>query len=140
GDTSYVSAQYEICQLQHQRWSKVKSDPVTAEPIAAELQKSVDRFLSLAKSAGDGERRLKASLLAIDTLQSAAKPETSRVASLLGGAAAVIEHLAPDHPSVIEYEYRRLQLAQSSGDASSLQAAGKWIVMHGAGTAYELPA
>ena len=47
GEPTYVSAQYEICQLQYQRWSKAKYDAAKAERVAAELVKSVEQYLAL---------------------------------------------------------------------------------------------
>jgi hypothetical protein len=139
-DVTYLSAQYEICQLQYQRWNKVKADAATAQPIALELLKYVEQFLSLAKDEADAELRLKATLLAVDVLDSASAPDSKRIALLLDGAAAASQQLAPDHPAVIEYQYRRLRQHQRSGDASGLRAAGQWIVTNGGGTQYELPA
>jgi tetratricopeptide (TPR) repeat protein len=62
------------------------------------------------------------------------------VKSLLANVSQSIDRLPPSNPAVVEYQYRRLQLAQKTGDASALSAAGEWIVQYGEGTAYELPA
>jgi hypothetical protein len=139
-DPTYSSAQYELCQLHYQVWSKAKADPAKAEPPAAELLKTVDRFLSLADKNGDDERRLKASLLAVDVLQWSLKPDQSRVSSLLNSVAKAATHLDPKNPAAVEYQYRRLQAAQKAGDNEAVHQAADAIAQHGAGTPYELPA
>jgi tetratricopeptide (TPR) repeat protein len=139
-DPNYIAAQYEICQLQHQLWTKAKADPAKAAPVAVDLLKTADRFLASADKAGDWERRLKASLLAIDVLLSEPVPDQPRLASLLAAAAPAAENLDPRSTAVIEYQYRRLQLAQRAGDQHAARSASQWIAQHGGGSVYELPA
>jgi hypothetical protein len=139
GQPTYVSAQYEICQLQHELWTKTKSDAAKSERLAAELLKAVERFLALNSGETD-ERRLKAVLLAVDALQSAPSPSSARIRFLLGQVSPVVDRLDPSNGAVIEYQYRRMQLAQNENDQSSVVKSGKWIVDYGAGTPYELPA
>jgi tetratricopeptide (TPR) repeat protein len=139
GNASYLSAQYELCQLRYQLWSKAKSEPAKAEPLGADLLKTVDRFLAMSDKANDNERRLKAALLAVDVLQSAPSVDQARVTALLTSVANAVNHLDAKNPAVIEYQYRRLQLAQRTGDVSALKQAAAWIADHGTGTQYELP-
>src|SRR5262249_35047382 len=87
GEPTYVSAQYEICQLQYQLWSKAKSDAAKADRQTAELVKVVERFLALSGGTNDGERRIKVALLAVDALQSAAAADSTRIKSLLTNVA-----------------------------------------------------
>ncbi len=140
GDANYASAQYEICQLQYQLWSKVKGDVGKAKPLAAEVLRSVDVFLAATEKEREGSRRLKASLLAVDVLLSGATPRWERVGMLLTGAAAAAEQQEAKSPAAIEYQYRRMQLAEHRGDTASVQRAAEQIVRTGVGTAYELPA
>jgi hypothetical protein len=139
-DANYVSAQYEICQLQYQLWAKVKADPKKAAPLAAEVIKSAESFLAGASKEGDAERRLKAALLAVDVLSADAAANQPRIASLLQGAAEASENVAASNPAAAEYHYRRLQLAQKSGDQATANAAAQWIAANGSGSPYELPA
>src|SRR5207244_11759869 len=120
GEATYIAAQYEICQLQYERLSKVKSDAAKAAPVVVDLLKSVERFLSLAISPSDGERRLKAGLLAVDALQATEKADAARMKSLLDGAAVVVERLAPENPSVVRYQCRRLELAYTAAHTATL--------------------
>jgi hypothetical protein len=140
GDANYASAQYEICQLQYQLWSKVKGDSGKAKPLAAEVLKAVDGFISASDTNRDGLRRLKASLLAVDVLLNDATPAWERVGALLTSVAAAAEQLEANSAAAIEYQYRRMQLAEHRGDGASVQQAAMQIVRNGAGTAYELPA
>lgn len=140
GEPSYAAAQFEICQLQFQLWNKGKSDAAKAEPIAADLLKSVDRYLSLPSKNTEPERRIKAVLLAVDVLQSEAKPERGHIASLMSSVSQAVEAVSPSSLPAVEYQYRRLQLAQSTGDAAAASSAADWIATHGTGTPYELPA
>ena len=139
GDPNYAAAQYEIVQLQHQLWSQVKSEPAKAASLAAELLRTADRFLAAASS-GDDERRLKASLLAIDVLLAGASPDDSRVNRLLAAVAEAAASADPRSPAAVEYQYRKLQAAQRRGDELAARDAADAIARHGGGTPYELPA
>ncbi len=139
GDPNYPAAQYEIVQLQHQLWSQVKSEPAKAASLAVELLRAADRFLAAA-GAGDDERRLKASLLAIDVLLAGSSPDFARVARLLVASADAAGRADPRSPAAVEYQYRRLQAAQRSGDEQAAREAAGAIARHGGGTPYELPA
>ncbi len=139
GDVNYASAQYEICQLHYQLWSKVKGDAGKAKPLAAEVLKSVDVFLAASEKDREGSRRLKASLLAVDVLLSAATPAWERIGALLTSVAAAEQQEAKS-AAAVEYQYRRMQLAEHRGDGVSVQRAAEQIVRQGTGTAYELPA
>lgn len=139
-DPNFVSAQYEICQLQYQLWTKAKADPGKAAPVAAEVLKTSDRFLSGTTKEGDWERRLRATLLAVDVLSAESPPNQQRIAALLREAAPAAENVASSNPASIEYQYRRLQLAQKSGDQETVNTAAQWIATNGSGSPYELPA
>jgi hypothetical protein len=140
GDPSYLSAQYELSQLRYQLWSKSKALRAQGDRLAVELLATVDRFLAAADKSSDGQRRLKAALLAIDVLQSSPNPDPSQVSSLLASVAKAADELEPKNPTASEYQYRRLQHAQKSGDSDTASAAANWIARHGAGSPYELPA
>ncbi|HEX5103663.1 MAG TPA: hypothetical protein VFV87_07635, partial [Pirellulaceae bacterium] len=151
GDPNYVSAQYEICQLQYQLWSRARTplspggrgaggEGAMAAAIAAELLTTADRFLAGAVEEGDWERKLKAALLALDVLWSQSPPNQQRIEALLREAAKAAENLDPSNAALVEYHYRRLQLAQKSGDKETLQAAAQWISKNGVGSPYELAA
>lgn len=139
-DPNYASAQYEICLLQHQLWSAAKSDSAKASPLAADVLKTADRFLAMADRTSDFERRLKAALVSSDILLAASPPEEARVKQLLASVAEAAAHVDPADSTALEYQYRRLQLAQRAGDAKSMHAAAESIARHGSGSPYELPA
>ncbi len=139
-EPTYVSAQFEICQLQYQLWTKAKTDATRSKRVVGDLVKAVERFLALSSGASDAERRMKAALLAVDALESQPSPETASIKSLLGRVAPLVDALQPQSAAVIEYQYRRLQLAQRDNDSTAAKVAGQWIVENGAGTPYELPA
>src|SRR5206468_3415199 len=88
----------------------------------------------------EAERRLKVALLASDVLMSAAVPDHARVSAVLDSVASAAAGADPNNPFTIEYQYRRLQLAQKRGDHDAIQRAARFIGEHGAGTPYELPA
>ena len=140
GDPNYISAQYEICQLKYQLWAKVKADARQAAPLAADVLKAADTFLAGADKDGDWERRLKATLLAVDVHSVDATANQSRIAGLLRNAENAAENVAASNPAAAEYQYRRLQLAQKSGDQTAVSEAAQWIAAHGGGSPYELPA
>ncbi len=139
-DPGYISAQYEISQLQYQLWNKARANAVNARPLAAELLKTVDHFLALADQDREAPRRLKSALLAIDVLLSGAEPTWDRARDLLTSVAKAAAAQDLKSAAALEFQYRRLQLADHSGDAATAIAAAEEIVRHGAGTVYELPA
>jgi hypothetical protein len=140
GDPNYVSAHYEICQLKYQLWAKAKADARQAGPLAADVLKAADTFLAGANKDGDWERRLKATLLAVDVLSADATANQSRIAALLRDAADTAENIAPSNPAAVEYHYRRLQLAQKTGDQETVNSAAQFIAANGSGSPFELPA
>src|SRR5947209_3794660 len=73
-------------------------------------------------------------------LQSAKAPDSTRIKSLLAIVAPAVDRLELTNLTVVEYQYRRLQIAQTANDAQAIKFAGEWIVRHGSGTPYELPA
>jgi hypothetical protein len=139
-DPNYVASLYEICQLRYQLWSRVKSDASKAAPLAAELVAAVDRYLAASTRQASDERTLRAVLIAAEVLLADKNPDTARVERLLRRVESLAASLAPSHAAAAEYQYRVLQIAERTGDASRLSAAAQWIVEHGAGTPYELPA
>ncbi|MDX1948379.1 MAG: hypothetical protein SFU86_23520 [Pirellulaceae bacterium] len=139
-DANYAAALYELCQLRHQLWTKAKADPAKAAPLADELLKVVDRFLAATAKEGDADRKLRATLLAVDALLAVAEPDLARVASYLRGAATAAEQAGTASNSAAEYHYRRLQLAQRTNDADTQADAARWIVANARGSTFELPA
>ena len=109
-DATYLSAQYELCQLRYQLWSKAKAEPAKADPLATDVLKSVDRFLALSQKGDDAERRLKAALLGVDVIQAATKTDQARIMALLNSVGNAADQVEPTNTAVVEYHYRRLQL------------------------------
>ena len=138
-DATYLSAQYELCQLRYQLWSKAKAEPAKADPLATDVLKSVDRFLALSQKGDDAERRLKAALLGVDVIQAATKTDQARIMALLNSVGNAADQVEPTNTAVVEYHYRRLQFVQKTGDVSAVKQAAGWIAEHGGGTQYELP-
>ena len=83
---------------------------------------------------------MKATLLAVDVLSADATSNQPRIAALLRDAARAAENVAASNPAAAEYQYRRLQLAQKSGDQETVNSAAQWIATNGSGSPYELPA
>jgi tetratricopeptide (TPR) repeat protein len=94
----------------------------------------------LAAADRNHDERLRATLLAVDVLLAAKEPDRPRARLLLADVAPAAETLDPASPAALEYQYRRLQLAQQSGEANMLAAAAQAIAEHGRGSPYELPA
>ena len=104
------------------------------------MLKTVDAFLAASDQARDGPRRVKATLLSVDVLLNGTSPTWDKATMLLTSIAPAAEQQSPTSPAAIEYQYRRLQLAEHRGDLATVNAAASAIVQHGTGTVYELPA
>ncbi|MCU0878284.1 MAG: hypothetical protein MUF06_10915 [Pirellulaceae bacterium] len=139
-DSNYVASLYEICQLRYQIWSRAKADASKSAPLAAELVAAVDRYLAASTREASDERTLRAVLIAAEVLLADKNPDAARVERLLRRVEPLAASLAPSHPAAAEYHYRVLQVAQRAGDSPRVAEAAQWIVEHGAGTPYEMPA
>jgi tetratricopeptide (TPR) repeat protein len=140
GEASYLAAQYEIVSLQYQLWKQAGGDTAAAEKLASEVLVSVDRFLAAAGASGRTDERLRACLIAIEVLSGGAESEQGGIDRYLSRAKAAAETLAATDPLLPEYHYRRLQQAQRTKEEARQREAAQWLISHGAGTPYELPA
>lgn len=137
-DPSYLAAQVEICQLQHQLFTGAKSDAAKAQRLGKDVLASGERVLAAAGAAP--ELRLKAALVCVDVLSRGETADWPRIEGILRRVANDAGKLDEAAAARVEYEYRRLEAAQHRGDARGAQQAADWIAVHGRGTAYELPA
>jgi tetratricopeptide (TPR) repeat protein len=139
-DPNYLAAQYELCQIRYQLWSRAKADAARAAALSGDVVKAVDHFLAVAGKQGDYERRLKAVLLAVEVLLAGPSADISRVAAYLNAATIPAEQVGVGSASAAEYHYRRMQLAQRTRDDETQVAAARWLVANAPGSIYELPA
>ena len=138
GEASYASARFEIAQLLFQRWNKAKADKTKSAPAAGEALTAVDTFLA-AKGAS-GEQRLRGCLIALQILFETTPMDEKRAAQYLTTATPAGDALSPQSPLAAEFHYRRLQLAQKTGDKTTVAEAANWIADKGVGSPYEMPA
>jgi len=66
--------------------------------------------------------------------------DDKRAAAMLTAAAPAGEALSRQSPLAAEFQYRRLQMAQKTGDKTAMNGAATWIAANGAGSPYEIPA
>jgi hypothetical protein len=138
GEPSYLAARYEIVQLRLALWRQ-SAGKGGADELAAALQADVDRFLAAASGRSMQDERLKACLALVEVLTSQARVDDALVAKYLVQAAGAAESLSSSSPLLAEFQYRRLQHAQRTGDETALREAAEWIAANAAGTPYELP-
>jgi tetratricopeptide (TPR) repeat protein len=134
---NYLTARYELCSVRHQLWSKARSEAKQA--LAGEVRKDVDIYLAAAPES-EGVRRIRAALLAVEVLLAEAPPKWEDAAQYLTRVQTVGAKLTDDDSIAAEYHYRRLQLAQHTGDETAVRNNAQWLTEHAAGTSYELPA
>ena len=139
-EANYQAAQFEIVSLRYQLWKKAAADETARERRGGELLASIDGFLSAAGESGWEDERLRACLMAVEVLSADAQQQPEKIDRYLNHAKSAAETLAASHPLLPEYHYRRLQHAQRTKDDAQLREEAEWLVTHGAGTPYELPA
>ena len=140
GDARYADAQFELCQLHHQRWTENRGSAKVAAEAAGEVASSARRFLQTTTPDGDHERRLRASLLALETLLADDSSGGSEIEFFLRSATDAAAELSPKHRSLPELHYRALQWAQRAKDQDAVAKEAEWIATSASGTPYELPA
>lgn len=138
GEPNYPSARLEIAQLQFQKWSKLKGDKSRAPAAAKDALAAVDTLLGAKGASGD--QKLRACLIGLQVVLESSPVNDKRATAYLAATAPLGEALSAESPLAAEFHYRRLQLAQKSGDKSTLNQAAAWIADHAAGSPYELPA
>ncbi len=134
----YLAARYEIVILRYQQWSKAPS--AEREGLATPLFTAADTYLNIARGDSDKGRGAKVGVLAADVALAAVPPATSQAATYLERARTFVSELEDSHPSVADFHFRALQLAQQQGDGTGEQQHANWIVEHAAGSRYEMPA
>ncbi len=137
-EPNYASARLEIAQLQFQKWTKLKGDKARASAAAAEAFSAVDTLLAAKGASAD--QKLRGCLIGLQIALDTAPVDEKRAASLLDTATPAGEALSPQSPLAAEFHYRRLQLAQKTGDKTAMNKGAAWIAANAAGSPYELPA
>lgn len=140
GDARFVDAQFELCQLHHGRWLAAKGNKQAVAEAASDVLAAARKFLQATTPDGDYERRLRASLLALEVASAGATVSGADASFFHRSAAAAAEKLPATHRSLPELHYRGLLLAQQAGDVQAVERESAWIVKHAVGTPYELVA
>lgn len=136
---NYLSSRYEICLLEHQRWTAAQ-DAADRLAVAGEVYQAVDAYLSAAKNGADPAEKLRCLLLAAEVALAADPVDVERVRSYLDQATGLVGKLAATDALAADYHYRRLQLAARTGDDRHASEHAEWLAQHAAGSGYELPA
>jgi hypothetical protein len=134
---NYLAARYELCAARHQLWTKARDRAKTE--LAEDVLKDVDTYLAAAPQS-EGNKRLRASLLAVDVLLAGKSPDWQKAAQYLTAVRSIGDRLDDKDSLAPEYHYRQLQLAQRANDDAQINRHADWLATHAAGTPYELPA
>ncbi len=137
-DPNYPSARLEIAQMLVQSWARVKGDKSAAPAAAKEALSAVD--ILLAAKGASSDQKLRGSLMGLQVLFETTPVNEKRAAAWLEAVASAGEALPSNSPLAAEFHYRRLQLAQKTGDKTALNQAAAWIAANAAGSPYETPA
>ncbi|MCE9527761.1 MAG: hypothetical protein K8R36_17095 [Planctomycetales bacterium] len=137
-DPNYASARLEIAQLQVQKWSKVKGDKSQAPAAAKDALAAVETLLAAKGASAD--QKLRGALIGLQVVFETAPVDEKRAAAWLEAATSAGEGLPAKSPLAAEFHYRRLQLAQKTGDKTAMNKAAAWIAANSAGSPYEMPA
>jgi len=136
---NYLSSRYEICLLEHQRWTAARG-PADRRAVADEVRRAVDAYLAAATAGADPAEKLRCLLLGAEVALDAERVDVERVRSYLDQAAALLGKLPATDALAADYHYRRLQLAAETDDDRRTREHAEWLVERAAGSGYELPA
>lgn len=137
GDAQYAAAQGELCELRYQQWERVRSDPQQAAPLAQEVQEAARRLVDLTLPPPQAALQVRAALRAVAVLRAMSPGEDRAAARWLERIRPAVAHLEPSSPPALEYQFRRLELAQHQQDHLAARQAAEHLSVHGRGTAYE---
>ena len=138
GDPKYLAALYDLCLLQHQLWND--SPAVEKNRQARQVVLAARRYLDEAGREADEHQTVKCCLLAADVALRDSADQGQVAGEFLGHAARLVDRLPNSSPMVIQYHYRRMQLAAVGQQEDDRLRYAQWLVQHAAGTDYELPA
>lgn len=137
-DENYGQARYDLCVLRHRLWSEQRSDRQLSVARFGELQEAVQTFLRTPQASADATQAVKCALLLADAALHLLEPNLDAARQSLDNAASRVTKLPPSDPLIIEFHYRRLELATAQGDADARRQEAQWLTDHAADSPYEL--
>lgn len=137
-DPKYLPALYDLCLLQHQLWNDFPADEQNRQ--ARQVILAARRFLDEAGGEADEHQTVKCCLLAADAALRGSTDQGQAAAEFLDHAARLLNRLPNNSPMIVEYHFRRMQLATVRQQPEERLRYAQWLVQHAAGTDYELPA
>jgi len=138
-ESNYVAARYDLCRLYHQQWSKTK-DPGEKRRWANKVTDGAESYSRIARNDSNEERKLRCQLWAADVVINSTPLDAKRAASFLDKAEALLPGVPAGSSAVIEYHYRRLQMAQRENDEAAALKEADWLATNAAGSVYEISA
>ncbi len=137
-DPQYLTALYDLCLLQHQLWNESPANERDAQ--AKKVISAARRYLDEAGREADEHQTVRCCLLAADAALRDSTDQHQVAAEFLDHAARLLDRLPDNSPMVVEYHFRRMQLAAAHRQEKDRLRYAQWLVQHAAGTDYELPA
>lgn len=132
----YLSSRFDICLILYEQWSKAEADKSGIQP---KLLAAVDTFLAAAGSDADANRKLRVALVGADAALNNESPDLAAAGKYLETARRYVDDKTPSDLAA-EYHYRSLQRSITQKDDAARRRHADWIVRHGAGSAFEVPA
>jgi tetratricopeptide (TPR) repeat protein len=140
GDERYAAAQAEMCELRFQQWQQARLEPERAAELARAIVETAQRLIARTPVKEQGSSQVRAALRVVAVLREDPRSDDEAIAGWLKQVEAAAERLEPSSPVALEYQFRRLELAQHRGDAAAAQRAAQHLADYGQRTAYEAAA
>ena len=139
-EEGYRDAQYDLCTLLHQQWSRQRDSATQAATFANGVRQAADLFNKLADKNSDARRHVKVLVLATEVSLLSKDPLVELAAGFLDRAKPFAESLPATDSALADYHYQWLRVSQSRARDDSIREHANWLVKHTTQPTYRLVA
>ena len=139
-DAGYLDAQYDLCTLLHQQWSRHRDDATQSARFADGVRRAAEAFHSVADKQVAARRRVKVLVLAAEVSLFAEEPLVELGAGFLTRAEPFAESLPTSDSALSDYHYQWLRVSQFRARDAALREHANWLVKHATQPTYRLVA
>jgi tetratricopeptide (TPR) repeat protein len=127
-----AATQLAIARKLHQRWAELTAADRAGSPLTASIAAVLGEALPQVRGDTDPGGRLDLLLISVDLALAANPPDRERARAALNEAHALSAGRPSGDPGIVEYHFRRFQLARADGDAAAVREHASWLVQNGA--------
>lgn len=137
-DPNYALARYDLCMALYRQWQREHGKNGAGDEHLEAIREAVDTYLQTVNSADtDPRQRVRVCLRAADAALHHHTPDLEMAQTMLQSAGRWASELPDSRSEVLEYHYRRLELASAQGDQQGRREQADWLADHAKGSPYE---